>query len=919
MKKQFLFFAILLIGYIPFSYAGNTGKIAGKVIDARTKEPLVGVNVVISGTSSGAATNIDGEYTILNLSPNTFSLRASLLGYNPVTVNNIKVSIDLTTRQDFELTETVVEQKEVVITAERPLVQKDMTATTAVVGKDLISELAVTEVRDVIRLQAGMAVSSDGQLHLRGGRSGQIAYQIDGVNVTDAYDNSNTIDVGANVVQELQVVSGAFNAEYGQAMSGLVNIVTKDGGDQLSGAVTAYAGNYFTNRSNLFWNVSDNLWNTSDKTPVAIQSYEGSLSGPIVPDKLSFYATGRYYFNKGYLYGRRVFLPTDLAQEVTTDQGTQYVITQNGDSSFVSMNPNQRIYGQGKLSYKLMSNLKIGYNYIFDDQQYRDYDHSNRLTPDNNLHRFRRTNSNILTINHAISAKSFYNLSLSYLYKDYHHYLFEDIYTGNPAYPTWYVNNDDRKTPAYSFNIGGTNMNRFNRNTGTYAAKIDWTTQITEQISLQSGGEFKQHRIYYHNLNLVKNVGVVPFTVTIPSIGSSDNTEYLHTPNDAAIYAQSKFESQSLIFNLGIRLDEFNPDGKILSDPTDPDINAPQNPAHQSDSYEKRLTYWYKNATIKTRISPRVGLAFPISAGGVVHFSYGHFFQFPNYELLYTNPDYKFGIGSGNEGLVGNADLKPQRTIKGEIGLKQQVTEDIAIDGTIFFEDFRDLIGTQTNDILVFTRGFSYSQYANSDFGYSKGIVLKVDKRFSSGFAASLDYTYSITNGNASNPADTRNAIVGGATPETYIAPLDWDQRHSLNLIVAYTKSRDYGCSIIANFASGQPYTPAVNKNSAVKQNAFPKNSAYKPTTFNVDLKANKDFTFGSSTLSVFLRVFNLLDLDNPHSVYGNSGDPSFTFDKLDAEKINPTMYYNTLDQLYENPTFYSEPRRFEIGTSISF
>jgi hypothetical protein len=242
MKRQLFLLLIFFIGCVPISFAGNTGKIAGKVIDARTKEPLVGVNVTIPGTSSGAATNIEGEYTILNLSPNTYTLRVSLLGYNPVTVNNIKVSIDLTTRQEFELSETVVEQKEVVITAERPIIQKDMTATTAVVGKDLISELAVTEVRDVIRLQAGMAVSSDGQLHLRGGRSGQIAYQIDGVNVTDAYDNSNTIDVGANVVQELQVVSGAFNAEYGQAMSGLVNIVTKDGGDKLSGAFTAYAG-----------------------------------------------------------------------------------------------------------------------------------------------------------------------------------------------------------------------------------------------------------------------------------------------------------------------------------------------------------------------------------------------------------------------------------------------------------------------------------------------------------------------------------------------------------------------------------------------------------------------------------------------------------------------------------------------------
>lgn len=923
MNKTLFILLLLCIGYIPISIAGNTGKISGKVLDARTKEPLVGVNITIPGTTTGAATNIDGEFTILNLTPNTYSLRASLLGYNPILANNIKVSIDLTTRQDFELTETVVEQKEVVITAERPMIQKDMTATTAVVGKDLISQLAVTEVRDVIRLQAGMAVSSDGQFHLRGGRSGQIAYQIDGVSVTDAYDNSNTIEVGANVVQELQVVSGAFNAEYGQAMSGLVNIVTKDGGEQLSGAVTAYTGNYFTNRNNLFWNLSNSLWNSKDKTPVAVQSYEASLSGPILPGKLSFYMTGRYYFNKGYLYGQRVFLTSDRATPTTFPDGTQgYTITQSGDSSFVPMNPNQRIYGQGKLSYRLLSNMKIGYNFILDDQQYRDYNHSNRLTPDNNLRRFRRTYSNIVTINHGLSAKSFYNLSLSYLFKDYHHYLFEDIYTGNPGQPTLYVDysSDVRATPAYSFNIGGTDMSRFSRSTGTYGAKLDWTTQLTEQLSLQAGGEFKQHTISYHNINLISaGRDVVPFTVVVPPVESFDNDRYLHKPNESAFYAQSKYETPSLILNVGLRFDAFNPDGKILTDPTDPVISSPLNPVHQKDSYETRLTYWYKRASMKTEISPRLGFAFPISAGGVVHFSYGHFFQFPNYELLYANPDYKFGSGSDNQGLVGNADLKPQRTIKGEVGLKQQVSEDIAIDATVFYEDFRDLIGTQTDDILVFTKGYSYSQYANSDFGLARGIVIKVDKRFSSGLAASLDYTYSVANGNASNPADARNAILGGATPETYIAPLDWDQRHAINLVFAYTKPRDYGCSIISNFASGQPYTPAVNKNSAVKKNSFPKNSEYKPITFNVDLKANKEFAIGAMTLSVFLRVFNLFDLDNPRSVNSNSGDPSFTFDMLDAEKTNPTMYYNTLDQLYANPGYYSEPRRFEIGTSLNF
>ena len=161
---------------------------------------------------------------------------------------------------------------------------------------------------------------------------------------------------------------------------------------------------------------------------------------------------------------------------------------------------------------------------------------------------------------------------------------------------------------------------------------------------------------------------------------------------------------------------------------------------------------------------------------------------------------------------------------------------------------------------------------------------------------------------------------MGGALPETFIAPLNWDQTHTLNISVAYSKVNDWGFSLIGNFFSGQPYTPAVNKNTRVTQNAFPRNSSDKPTIVNVDLRIFKDFEISSGTLlSVFLRVFNLLDFDNPVNVYTDTGDPFFTFAKLEAEKINPTLYNNTLDELYTNPTYFSEPRRVELGLGFNF
>lgn len=917
----------------PAAFAGNTGKLAGSVIDSKTKEPLVGVNLVLEGTTFGAASDPDGKYSILNLPPGIYSLKASLIGYNSLTIHNLKISIDLTTRRDLELGESAIEVGEVVITAERPLVQKDITATTSVIDEELISTIAVTEVQDLIKLQAGVAVSPGGQIHIRGGRSGQVAYQIDGVPVTDAYDGSNTIDVGANVIQELQVISGAFNAEYGHAMSGVVNIVTKDGGGNLSGNFQTYTGSYASNRDDIFWNIGD------VSTP-PLRSVEGSLTGPIIPNKLSFVVNGRYFYNRGHLYGRRVFLPTDLSLEDPSSGGTNFFISQGGDSSFVPMNANERMFTQGKLSYRISSGMKLSYNYIFDGQEYQDYDHGMRLTPDNNLTRFRKTHSNILSLNHAVSNSSFYNLSYSYLFKDYRHYLYEEIYTGDSSRPTMYVDNRRRQNPPYSYEIGGTNGNRFTRNTGTYALKLDWTNQLSENVSLQAGGEFKKHHLYYESITLVPLLNaagqeVFPYNVGIAPPTSQDFDQYTRFPKEAAAYLQSKFEAFNIIFNAGIRFDLFDPSGTVLADPSDPEIHNPTRPNNQFtdtngngvfDSTQgerrrtiaERATYWYKKASKKSQISPRVGLAFPISADGVIHFSYGHFFQLPGYELLYSNPGFKLGVGSGNRGLFGNADLEPQKTIKGEIGIKQQITQDIAADVTMFFEDFRNLTGTQTEDIDVFGEGV-YSRYSNSDFGFAKGIVVKFEKRFGDGMAATLDYTYSITKGNASNPADARNSRLGGGSPETFIASLDWDQTHTLNTILSYSRPRGFGCSIIGNFSSGQPYTPAVNKNSSVKRNSFPRNSAYKPNLFNVDLRANKDFAFGGSTLSLFVRVFNLLDLNNARSVYSNSGDPLFSFDQLDAESINPKLYYNTLDQLYTNPGFFSEPRRIELGTSFTF
>lgn len=925
-----IFLSFLLISN-QIIFAGTTGRLAGRITDAVSGEPLPFVNVVIMGTTLGAATDIDGYYSIINVPPGNYVVKASAIGYSSISYQDVKISIDLTTTINFELSEASVElEDEVVVIATKPLVRMDQTSTSSIIGDDVISKLPVEGIGDVLKLQAGVVVSSSGDIHIRGGRANQIVYQIDGVPVTDVYDGSSAVNVNQNAVQELQVISGAFNAEYGQAQSGVVNLVTKDGGSDFSGNIQFYGGDYLSDRDTIYTNIDD-------FNPIAIRNIEGSLSGPILKDQLFFYVNGRYFYNSGSLYGQRIYLISDRAFENSVTQ--EFEVQSNGNGEYVSMNEDERIYAQGKLSYRIIQGVKLSYNFIFEDRDYYDYDHFNKLTPDNNLQRFNKSYTNIFAVNHALSANSFYTLNLSYYFRDYRQYLFEDIYTGDPNKPTFYQDNSTVITPPYSFGVGGTNNNRFTRNTGTWGAKLDWSTQLNQSMNLQFGGDFRSNDIYLENINLIPMTDstgsrVTPYNVAIPSVTSTDYDTYQHNPFEAAAYAQMKFEAFNLIFNLGLRFDYFQPDGVVLSDPTDPNIYNPlkpsnrfndtngngiQDPGEASTTLEQRESYWYAEASPKYQLSPRVGLAFPISATGVIHFSYGHFLQLPRYEYLYQNPRFKLGVNSGNAGLFGNTDLEPQETVKGEIGLQQQIGDDMSISATVFFEDFRNLTGTQTQDIVVYGGAQTYSQFINSDFGSAQGFVLQFVKRFSGDVSMSIDYTFSDANGNSSDPNDARNAVLGGALPETYISPLNWDQTHTFNASLEYSQVRNWGFSIIANYFSGQPYTPAVNKNTRVTQNAFPTNSSNKPNLFNVDLRVYKDFELSPILLTVFLRVFNVFDANNPTNVYTDSGDPYFTFAKLEAQRINPTIYNNSLNEFYTDPTYFSDPRRIELGLGLNF
>ncbi|MBN1995915.1 carboxypeptidase-like regulatory domain-containing protein, partial [candidate division KSB1 bacterium] len=233
---------IVMSGHV---YGGITGKVSGTIVDANTGEPLPGANVLLESTRLGAATNLEGRYIFIKVPPGSYTLVVRMMGYKEMRVENVRVSIDLTTTQDIRLESTVLEAEETVtVVAERPLVQRDMTSSLASVSAEEISELPVQNIADVLQLQAGV-IRNGSDFHIRGGRANEVTFWVDGVEVTDVYSGESMgTRIENNAVQELQVVSGTFNAEYGRAMSGIVNIITKEGSQKYSGKLDMYVGDY---------------------------------------------------------------------------------------------------------------------------------------------------------------------------------------------------------------------------------------------------------------------------------------------------------------------------------------------------------------------------------------------------------------------------------------------------------------------------------------------------------------------------------------------------------------------------------------------------------------------------------------------------------------------------------------------------
>ncbi len=894
MKRSLL---IIIISFFPllFLNAGTTGKLTGVIKDAATGEALPFVNITIVGTNLGAATDIDGKYVILNIAPGKYDIKIQYIGYQTKVIKDVSISIDQTTRLDATLSEASVEIGEVVVQAKAGGIQKDVTSSQSLVSSEDIANLPVAEMDDLLELQSGVTTDKDGGFHIRGSRSEEIAYKVNGISVTDSYDKSRGIEIDNSSIQELQVISGTFNAEHGEAMSGIINTVTKEGKSKLHGDIHLYSSDYLSNHSDIFTHIDS-------YNPVQNYNTQASLSGPVpyTNDKVRYFTNIRYNYDDGWLYGRRKYLPSGLP----------------GDNKFVPMNYNKRLIGIANISWFASSALKFNLEALFSNREFKDYSHDYKYNPDGDVTKFSNSLSSTFTLTHTFSSSSFYTVKASYFNRDFKEYTFEDPYSPNYMHP------DSLHKGSYSFFTKGTNLHRFFRTTQTFIGKFDFTSQVQENHLVKFGIEAKTDKLNFDDYNLepkrINNIQVEPFVPQIPDIISPNRELYDSNPLAASAYIQDKIEYEDVIINIGLRFDYFNSRGQVLVDPSDPNIYAPLRDELKNLSIEERKPFFYKDAEAKYQLAPRFGIAYPISATGVVHFSYGEFFQIPPYQRLFDRGSYKVPTTGTPGSVYGNPNLEPEKTTQYEIGFRQEFFEDYLVDMTMFYKDIRDYI---TAGPFTETRnGVPYSIYTNRDYANVKGLTVNLNKRFTNYFSLNLNYTYQFAEGSNSTPEDDFNAQRGNKEPTLYLIPLDWDQRHSLNGSV-YVGKGTWGASIIGRLGTGLPYTPSVTQFTADRglTSGFKRNIRRKPNKFFLDVKLHNVFNVGGYDFTVYLKVFNLLDSKIVTDVFPDTGKPDFTTEAQSLRNVIDPNRPNTVSEYLIRPWYYEAPRKVQLGINFSF
>lgn len=912
-------------------FAGNTGKIAGTVTDKQTREPLIGANVVIKGTTLGAATDMKGNYYILQIPPGKYQVMVAYIGYHTQTIENVEVRVDLTTRLNFEMESMAIEFPTLTVTAEEPLVQLDITSTRKTTSKEEIAETPGFETTaDIFKLHGGASVDVSPQIitlqgeelqvrdtsvrdvHIRGGRGGEILFIVDGMPVTHPiYGGRDVLELNVVDIQGMELLTGAFNAEYGQAQSGVVNITTRSGGDQFSGGIE-----YKTSEIGYSYDTQYTSFYLGGPEPI---------TGYLLP-KLGLQLPGRMSF----------FLSSN-----GTLSDTPYGNNRDRDNvSLLGFNIKEKQDNTGNLNAKINWDISNQFALIFSYhgtwKSWSNFDWVWKNYPDN-MADYSRSNQNFnLRINHTLSKSTFYNINFGYLSVDYDGSLygqdpadFWTFYKDSVAYDYWdYINRFSDVPDSIKDRIKEPTTDRFGFNdsqsyqsiwrddfTRSYVFKGDITSQLHPEHLVKSGIEIQYNDIQYVDIQdggvKLSNYGRYRFQndplfpePNGPFKEFGQNRWVFNAyPLSGGIYLQDKFERETLIINAGIRADWFMPGSSVKNSDW----------KNQWENATGLIADW---EWIKYKISPRFGISFPITQKTVIFFSYGHFNQLPELQYFYRDPY--------TGGFTGNPFLDYEQTILYEFGFTHQIANDWALDIKSYTKDISQQVETLQ---LQAALGLPVYLYDNKGYGRARGLEFELVKRYSHFTSGKVNYTVQWANGYSSSAFDN---YIRSKTDFPYPIRerrLDWDIRHQIVLqaMIASPQNKpinlfglklpdNWNMTILSRFSSGQPYTP-YTLDPVVAQKT--ENSATGPYTMTTDLKIKKTFKISGMDVSIFADVFNLFNRKNVQIRYGFN---TLTGKPYRYGDVDPQLTFIDVQQYISWHEIYKrmDPRQFGTGRHVN-
>jgi hypothetical protein len=838
-------------------YAGEAGRISGRVIDSQTKEPLAGVNIVVEGTPLGAATDDNGDYLIANVPAGMQTLTGSYIGYNALRIKDVLVILDQTITINFTLNPTVIQVGPVEITAERQLLVRTQASTQRVISTEQFDKLPVASLNAIVNLTAGLVTSSaagsDGS-HLRGGRPEEIAYFVDGIATSDPIFGYSAARVNPQATAEVLVISGGYDAEYGEAMSGIVQVITKEGRERTATRIKHTTDAFMPKSLNFGYNRS-----------------ELSVGGPTPISKLRYFTSGEVFVAEDY-NPHKYMLPHQNRSD--------YKLT-------------------GKLTYALplLAGLKLTADGFFARDQWEMYPYDQtsenhlgfKYYLDHFMSRQERVRKGGLTANHMLTQSTFYTLRYGYFWNErvtavrdlekedtlglefgwrfWEDYKFKAldkvrdsadvIFNLIPYYEE--QRNDVTNNPygVYRLFYGAGDYRFFQLHGSTvHTFKGDITHNIGKIHEIKSGIELRKNYLYrrYNSLPYHPN----------PFVDSYD-----FEPLNVAAYLQDRMDFEDLVVRAGLRFDYL-----------DPNAYKRANPTNISDTSTVAALKKYK-------LSPRLGISFPIGEHAKFRFSYGHFFQTPAYRYLFENIS-TAAYNRGNQ-IIGNPDLRAQQTIAYELGIEVLLSQIFACDFTAYYKDVYDLIGVGVIDAVP----TGYFPVQNEAYGNVRGFEIGFTKQLSDFWSAHLGYGLSLAKGTVSYAYEWyyeryrygQDPITGKPMePPSRDYALDFDERNSAKFDIGcdlpddftFIPARNLKATLLFNYGSGLPYTRRDMKSGLDSGNRIgEKNSGRMPARFTTDSKISKGFVFGGKyKFNVVCDISNLFNTITTEWVYGYTGQP---------------------------------------------